>query len=298
MALDFEKTLEKYADLIVHVGLNLRAGQKLIVRAPIQAAPLARLVTVSAYKAGARLVDVLYSDEEITLARFENAPRDSFEEIAAYRLNVLEEYAKAGDAMLSIYAENPDLLKDQDPDLIGIATKTTAKHARPYFALITNNNTNWCVVSIPIPSWAAKVFPGLSPDEQMAKLWDAIFEVTRLKNDDPVAIWEDHIHQLTARTEMLNHKNYTALKYRGPGTDLTIGLPEGHIWSGGDSVALNGIAFAPNIPTEEVFTLPHKDRVDGVIALQFTAQLFRHPDREFQPDLQRRQSGGLQGRKR
>ena len=112
MALDFEKTLGKYADLIVHVGLNLRAGQSLIVRAPIQAAPLARLVTVSAYKAGARLVDVLYSDEEITLARFENAPRDSFEEIAAYRLKVLEEYAAAGDAMLSIYAENPDLLKD------------------------------------------------------------------------------------------------------------------------------------------------------------------------------------------
>ena len=99
----------------------------------------------------------------------------------------------------------------------------------------------------------------------MAKLWDAIFEVTRLKFDDPVAIWKDHIRQLAARTEMLNHKNYTALKYRGPGTDLTIGLPEGHIWFGGVSDALNGIAFPSNIPTEEVFTLPHKDHVDGVI---------------------------------
>ena len=265
MAFDFETTLQKYADLIVHVGLNVRAGQKLIIRAPIQAAPLARLVTVSAYKAGARLVDVLYSDEDITLARFEHAPRDSFEEISAYRLKVLEEYAAAGDAMLSIYAENPDLLKDQDSNLVGIATKTTAKHARPYFELITKNSTNWCVVSIPIPSWAAKVFPGISPDEQMAKLWDAIFEVTRLKHDDPVALWKEHIRQLESRTDMLNNKNYTALKYRGPGTDLTIGLPEGHIWFGGDSDALNGIAFVPNIPTEEVFTLPHKDRVDGVI---------------------------------
>ncbi|MHB0965086.1 MAG: aminopeptidase [Bellilinea sp.] len=265
MTSDFNQTLQKYADLIVQVGLNLRAGQKLIVRAPIQAEPLARLVTVSAYRAGARLVDVLYSDEEITLARFENAPRDSFAEFPAYRAKVLEEYAANGDAMLSIYAENPDLLKGQDPNLIGIATKATATHARPYSQLIARNNTNWLVVSIPIPSWAAKVFPGLSADEQMAKLWDALFAVTRLKRPDPVADWKEHIRQLGARKQMLNNKRYAALKYRAPGTDLTIGLPDGHIWYGGDVKAANGINFIPNMPTEEVFTMPHKDRVDGVV---------------------------------
>jgi aminopeptidase len=266
LIVDFENTLQKYADLIVQVGLNLRAGQKLLVRAPIQAAALVRLVTASAYRAGACFVDVLYSDEEITLARYENAPRDSFTEFPAYRAKVLEEYAANGDAMVSIYAENPDLLKGQDPNLIGIATKTAATHGLPSSQLIARNNTNWLVVSIPIPSWAAKVFPGLSTEDQMAKLWNAIFEVTRLNQPDPVADWKEHVRQLGVRKEMLNRKHYAALHYHAPGTDLTIGLPDGHIWYGGAVKATNGISFIPNMPTEEVFTMPHKDRVDGVIS--------------------------------
>jgi len=265
MTLDFDQTLQKYADLIIQVGLNLRAGQRLVVRAPIQAASLVQKVTASAYKAGARYVDVLYSDEQVTLARFEYAPRDSFEEFPVYRAQLLEEYAAKGDALLSIYAEDPDLLKGQDAKLIGIATKTAATHNRGYGQLLSRNSANWLVVSIPIPSWAAKVFPGHQPDEQMAKLWEALFQVTRLNQPDPVAEWREHIRRLGARTELLNRKHYSALKYRGPGTDLTIGLPEGHIWFGGDSLAANGIRFIPNMPTEEVFTLPHKDRVDGVI---------------------------------
>lgn len=265
MPFDFEKTLKKYADLIIHVGLNLRAGQKLLVRAPIEAAPLVQLVTASAYKAGARYVDVFYSDEEVTRARFVNAPRDSFEEYPVYRAKAMGEYAENGDAFLSIAAENPDLLKGQDPNLIAIAAKTAATHNQAYSEPLSRNSANWLVVSLPIPSWAAKVFPGLNPDEQMERLWQAIFEVTRLTRDDPVADWKEHLRQLRARCELLNAKRYTALKLHGPGTDLSLGLPENHLWFGGDVLAANGIRFIPNIPTEEVFTLPHKDRVDGVI---------------------------------
>ncbi|MHB0924069.1 MAG: aminopeptidase [Bellilinea sp.] len=265
MSEQFEKNLEQYAELIVRVGLNLRAGQKLIIRVPIEGAPLARLVAASAYRAGACLVDVLYSDEHLTLIRYENAPRDSFAEFPAYRSKALAEYAGQGEAMLAIVGEDPDLLKDQDPALIAIAQKTAMTHAREYLDYITTNRNNWLVVAMPIPSWAAKVFPGLSADEQMQKLWEAIFKVTRIGQGDPVALWKEHLRQLTARSTLLNEKHYAALKYRAPGTDLTIGLPEKHLWAGGQEHAANGITFVANMPTEEVFTMPHKDRVDGVI---------------------------------
>lgn len=265
MTSEFDKNLEKYADLIVHVGLNLRAGQRLIVRAPVEGAPLARLVAASAYRAGARLVDVLYLDEQVTLARYKYAPRDSFTEYPVYRPRALEEFARNGDAMVSIVGENPDLLKDQDQKLIGIAQKTAMTHSLPYLELVTKNHTNWLVVAMPIPSWAEKVFPGLTQDEQIQKLWQAIFKVTRIDHEDPVGLWKEHIRQLKARSDLLNLKQYTALRYRAPGTDLTIGLPEKHVWAGGQERAANGIDFIPNMPTEEVFTMPHKDRADGVV---------------------------------
>lgn len=265
MSGQFDQFLEQYAELIVRVGLNIRPGQRLVVRVPVQGAPLARLVTASAYRAGARLVDVLYQDELLTLARFNHAPRDSFAEYPAYRAELLADYARNGDAMLTIYAEDPDLLKGQDPELIGLVQKTVMTHARPYSELIAKNNTNWLVVSMPIQSWAAKVFPGLDPEMQIDKLWEAIFKVTRIGTEDPVALWKEHVRQLGARRDLLNEKHYTALMYRAPGTDITIGLPEKHVWFGGEVKAANGIHFIPNMPTEEVFTLPHKDRVDGTI---------------------------------
>ncbi len=265
MASQFEKQLEQYAELIVRVGLNLRAGQKLSVRAPVEGAPLARLVAASAYRAGARLVDVLYSDEQVTLARHQYAPRDSFAEFPVYRAKALAEYARNGDAMVSIVGENPDLLKNQDQELVGLALKTAMTHSMEYREYTSKNNNNWLVVAMPIPSWAVKVYPGLTEEDAMQKLWQAVFDVTRVNHGDPVMLWKEHVRKLRARREYLNKKNYAALHYRAPGTDLTIGLPENHIWFGGDVRAANGIDFIPNMPTEEVFTLPHKDRVDGTI---------------------------------
>lgn len=265
MSEQFDDYLEQYAELIVRVGLNLRAGQKLMIRVPIEGAPLARKITASAYRAGARLVDVLFSDELLTLIRYQNAPRDSFTEFPAYRTKAMAEFASQGEAMVAIVGEDPDLLKDQDPALIAIAQKTAMTHSREYLNHITSNKNNWLVVAMPTPSWAAKVFPGLSPEEQLQKLWEAIFKVTRIGQGDPVALWQEHLRQLTGRSAMLNEKHYAALKYRAPGTDLTIGLPEKHLWAGGQEHAANGITFVANMPTEEVFTMPHKDRVDGVI---------------------------------
>ncbi len=266
MAQPSEQTLAKYAELIVRVGLNIRAGQRLaITTAPLESAPLTRLITASAYDAGARLVDVRYTDEQISLIRFQHAPRDSFEEFPEYFAAGLEQHLKNGNATLSIYAEDPDLLKDQDPALIATAQKAAQQHTLPAINLLTRNASNWCVVSLPVPSWAAKVFPDLPPELRLDCLWEAIFKVCRLDQPDPVAAWKQHVDQLASRAKTLSDKQFSALHYTAPGTDFTVGLPKGHCWMGGQITSENGIAFIANMPTEEIFTLPHNDHADGIV---------------------------------
>lgn len=266
MSKDTELMLAKYADLIVHIGLNVRAGQKVLVRAPVQSAPFVQKVTASAYKAGARLVDVLYGDDQVTLARFQHAPRDSFEEFPAWRSKVIEEYAANGDAILSIYAEDPDLLKDQDHNLVSLAYSTASKHSRGYLQYIQRNSLNWCVVSVPIASWASKVFPGTPAEQSIDRLWESIFEVCRLNLEDPLAAWTVHVEQLLKRSAYLNEKQYQGLHYQGPGTDLRLGLPAGHRWVSGRNQAANGVSFIANLPTEEIFTLPHREQAEGIVS--------------------------------
>jgi aminopeptidase len=265
MVHDFEHALAQYAETIVRVGLNLRSGQRLVVHAPILAAPLVRRIAESAYRAGARLVNVVFEDEHLTLIRFQNAPRDSFTEFPAWRARLMDETFAAQDAYLRIYAEDPDLLKEQDPGLIATAQKAAMQHIGPAVARQMRNESNWCVVSLPVPSWAARVFPDLSQEQAMQRLWDVIFSVTRLNLSDPVIAWQEHVRLLGARSTYLTRKQYDALHFSGPGTDLTVGLPAGHRWMGGQIRAASGIDFIPNMPTEEVFTMPHKDRADGVV---------------------------------
>ncbi len=261
-----DQTLEKYAQLIVRVGLNLRAGQRLLViKTPLDAAPLARRIAASAYQAGARLVDVIYNDDQILLQRFNHAPRDSFEEYPGWLPQLIKETFENGDALLSFNSDDPDLLKGQDPALVGTYFKTRLSHIRKYQDLLMVNASNWSVSAFPTPSWALKMFPGLPVEDALAKLWQAIARACRLEVEDPVAAWREHDRQLHARCELLNRKQYTTLRYRAPGTDLTVGLPQGHRWMGGHSTSANGIDFIPNLPTEEVFTLPHKDRVEGIV---------------------------------
>jgi aminopeptidase len=262
---DFEQLLERYADLAVKIGLNLRPGQRLLVMAPLQTAPFVRLITASAYKTGARLVDILWQDDEITLNRFRYAPRDSFDQFSAWRADAQIDHAQHGDAILVIFATDPDLLKDQDPELIATAQKTEAKYRQPFRELLVRSAMNWLGISAPIASWAAKVFPHEPVEHQVERLWDAIFETCRVKQDDPIAAWRDHIRQLVARSDYLNQKRYTALKYSGPGTDLIAGLPRGHRWKSAQDTSTNGITFTPNMPTEEVFTLPDRNRTSGVV---------------------------------
>jgi aminopeptidase len=261
----FEQTLQNYAELIVRVGLNLQPGQRLVIQTPVEALRLVRLVAACAYQAGSRLVDIIFDDDQITLARFQFAPRDSFSEDRLWFGRMLDELGRSGNAYLRIYAEDPDLLKDQDPELVSLYKRTILMNRKAFTDQISHNATNWCVASAPIESWAAKMFPNLIPAKREERLWQSIFDVCRLKEQDPVEIWRQHIRELGARRDYLNRKHYSALKYSAPGTDLTVGLPEGHVWRSGSIASQGGIIFTPNLPTEEVFTLPHKDRVDGVV---------------------------------
>lgn len=264
-AFSFEEKLQNYAELAVKIGVGLRAGQRLLVRAPVESAPLVRLIVASAYKAGARLVDVMWNDDAVTLARFNYAPRDSFEEFPTWQADALIKIANEGGAVLSIHATNPDLLKEQDPDLVAMVQRVDQRYLMPFRRKIMSDELNWSIISLPISSWAAKIFPGRPPEEQIARLWEAIFKVCRIDRPDPVAAWQQHLAELSARKDYLNAKRYTALKYTAPGTNFTLGLPDHHIWHGAESYTPTGITFIANIPTEEVFTIPHKDQTEGVI---------------------------------
>jgi aminopeptidase len=261
---EFSQALQKYADVTVKIGLNLREGQSLLIRGILEDAPFIRKVVESAYKAGAKYVDVWWSDEKTDRLFFEHANAETAEIIPEWLLPRFEEYCKRGDASLAVYSTDPDLLEGIDPELIAKHRKARAqKVAEPLRKY--ENNYSWCVVSTATPAWAKKLFPHLPMTEAQEKLWEAIFNACRIGVPDPVGAWEDHINKLIKYKDYLNTKRYVSLHYKGPGTDLTLGLAENHVWSGAQESFKNGITCTVNIPTEEVFTAPHKDKVDGVV---------------------------------
>jgi aminopeptidase len=261
-----------YADVAVKVGLNLQSGQRLLIFGPmaaggvsLEAAPLVRALGGAAYSAGARLVEVLWGDEALQLIRFRQAPRDSFDQVSRWLPDALSGHVAAGDALLSVDGNDPDRLRGEPIELISAVQAATARHVRPFRERISRNETNWTVVAAASAGWAAKVFPDHSVDDQVPLLWGEIERLSRLDQPDPTAAWRAHLDALAARRDLLNEKGYTALTYRGPGTALDVGLAEGHVWVSGTSESRTGITFAPNLPTEEVFTMPHRDRVDGTV---------------------------------
>jgi len=262
---NFEAHLQKYAELIVKVGLNLQPGQRLLIYAPLPSAPLVHQVAAYAYQNGARLVDALYYDDTLILTRFQHGSRESFDEVSPWRSRASLEHAQQGDAVLSIAGQDPDLLKGQDPELIKRNTLASNKLLRPYSEEVAKDSHNWAIVSYPTDAWAAKVFPAVPAAQRQDLLWEAIFKICRIDQPDPIAAWQTHLQQLAIRRDYLNDKRYAALHYQAPGTDLTIGLADGHQWASGATHTPTGINFTANLPTEEVFTLPHKDRINGTV---------------------------------
>ena len=264
--LTFEQKLQRYADLVVKAGLNLQPGQRLVIIAwTLDAAPLVRLIAASAYQHGSRLVTVVWADQQVSLARYQYAPDDSFEETSNFQLAGVAESMQQGDAYLQVGGLDPELLKGQDPEKIATAGRIFSKSYGSISALQGTNAVQWALVGASTPGWATKVFRDKSPQDAVDALWEAIFKTLRIDESDPVAFWEEQSANLHKRREYLTSRRYTSLHYTAPGTDLTVGLPEGHIWFGGAAETSNGISFTPNLPTEEVFTIPHKDKTEGTV---------------------------------
>ena len=258
--------LDRLAEVAVKIGLQLQAGQDLLITAPLAALPLVRRITEHAYRAGAGLVTSFYADEEATLMRYRHAPAESFDHAATWLFEGMAKAFSANTARLAIAGDNPMLLSAEDPEKVARANRATSKAYQPALEKIAGFDVNWNIVSYPNPSWAKQVFPDLSEDAAVAKLADAIFAASRVDIDDPVTAWREHNAVLAKRREWLNGLNFASLHFKGPGTDLVVGLADEHRWQGGASTAKNGITCNPNIPTEEVFTTPHALRVDGHVS--------------------------------
>ena len=266
--LSFDQKLDRLAQVAVHVGLNLQPGQELYLTASTESLLLARRVAEHAYKAGAKLVTTLFTDDAMTLARYHFAPDDSFDYAPKWIYDGVAEAFRAGAARLAITGSDPALLASVDHDKVARASTAQSKVYKPAMELITRHEINWTIVASATPAWAARVFPDDPPELAIGKLWDAIFYTSRITSDDPVAEWEAHGRNLKQRVDLLNSKRFYALRFftDDNATDLTVGLADNHLWAGGGGLSGNGVMTQANIPTEECFTTPHKDRVNGHVA--------------------------------
>lgn len=263
---EFDDRLTQWAEVAIRVGLGLLPGQELVILCSLEMLPSARKLTEAAYRAGASLVTPIFTDNEATLIRFHHADPCSFDSVPQWLYDGMESAHRRGVARLAIVGTDPGLLTHEDPAKVGRLTAATAKASRAMFEPLRRWETNWLVVAAATPKWAAMVFPDSEPAIAIENLWTAIFAAMRLDGRDPVETWRTHIAGLRRRADLLNTRRFRALHYFAPNTDLRVGLADDHIWQCAAAVARNGASFVPNLPTEEVFTMPHRDRADGWVA--------------------------------
>ncbi|WP_067728399.1 aminopeptidase [Oceanobacillus damuensis] len=261
-----QQTQEKYAELALRTGVNLQKGQALMINAPIEGADFTKIVVRKAYELGAKDVHINWVDDELTLLKYENSPDEVITNYPEWKVKLHDTFAEDGAAVLNIRSTNPDLLKDIDPSRVAKANKAAAEAMVNFRKYTMNDKIPWSIISIPSGDWAQKIFPDKSQEDAVDSLWEAILKIVRVDQSDPIAAWEAHNATLKTAREVLNDRNYKKLIFKAPGTDLEMELPEGHIWRGGSAVAETGVTFNPNMPTEEVFSMPHKNGVNGTVA--------------------------------
>ena len=262
-----QEKFQEYAKLLVEVGANVQKGQNLVISCPVDCAWFARLCVKAAYDVGCREVIMGWNDDFISRERFFRAADDVFDAVPEWRVRLMTDYAKEGAAFLHIAASDPELMKGVDQDRMVRSSRASGRDLKEYRQLQMSNAFPWCIGAIPVPSWAKKVFPDCSEEEAMEKLWNAILSAVRVEGrGDAVEQWKKHLDTLQIRIDKLNDLRLESLHYtNGLGTDLTIRLPEDHVWGGGDGTSKAGIHFIANMPTEEIFTAPLKNGIDGVV---------------------------------
>lgn len=257
---------EKYAELALRTGVNLQKGQALMINSSIEGADFTRILVRKAYELGAKDVIINWQDDEISLLRYENAPEEVLTTVPQWMVDKYLYYAEDGVALLSVRSTNPDLLKDVDPARVAKASKASAEAMKEFRKYTMNDRIAWSIISIPTADWSKKIFPGTDEEEAKEKLWEQIFKIVRVDQEDPIAAWDEHNKNLKDAVQVLTEKNYQKLIFKAPGTDITFDLPKGHIWKGGGAKTEDGRHFNPNMPTEEVFTVPHKYGVNGTVS--------------------------------
>jgi len=283
-----QNKMEKYAELLVRIGINIQENQTLMITSPIECADFARMAAEKAYEAGAREVVMRWMDEKSTHMKYKMANDEIFDEFPQWLTDYFNHYADKDSAFLSISASDPELMKDVDPKRMARSNKAGSVALEYYRTRMMSNKNVWCVASIPTQAWAKKVFPESS--DAMSDLWDAIFKATRVDLENPVQAWKDHQDNLNNKLDFLNNHAFKSLRYKnGIGTDVVVDLPDNHVWFGGGDEAPQGHYFVANMPTEEVFTLPRRDGVNGKIVssmpLNYNGNLIENFTFEFKDGL-------------
>ncbi|MGD6967450.1 aminopeptidase [Rossellomorea vietnamensis] len=261
-----EIKLEKYADLLIRVGINLQEGQTLIINAPITEADFVAQLAEKAYETGAKNVLVEYSDEKLTRLKMEKAPEEGLKDFPVWKAKGMVEMAKENAAVLNLTSPNPTLLKGIDAKRVAMANKASGEAFKDFQPFISGGRISWLIAAVPSKAWARTVFPDLPEEEAVEKLWDKIFYTTRVDQENPVQLWEKHIENMTKNADHLNERAFRKLHYKGPGTDFTVELHSKSKWICALFTNDQGVQFVPNLPTEEVFTIPVRNSVNGTVS--------------------------------
>lgn len=263
---NFTHLLEKYAELVIKVGVNVQPGQNLMIFAPIETVKFTRLLAAKAYAAGAKYVHVDWEDEQLARIRYKNATDESLSYYPQWLADMMERFGDEGGAVLRIKVPDPELLRGIPSAKVNAAVKAMAAAREKHYAQTRSNQISWSLIKAPTAAWANKVFADLPEEKRIQAMWEAIFRMNRVDHVDPVAAWREHIEGLKQKQQYMNGKRYKSLHFRAPGTDLRVELPEGHLWLGGGDYNAAGVYFVANMPTEEIYTMPKRTGVNGTVA--------------------------------
>jgi len=288
MVPNFKEKLEEYAHLLVEVGLNIQPGQLVRLSAPVECAPLARLCAQAALDRGAKDVVMEWTDDFVTRERYLKADGQVFEEFPAYLKAKFDWMLEEGCTALSIIGSDPEMLRGVDSARIQAWQRVSGQNTRAWHDALSANRFQWSIGAHPTKAWAEKVFPDKKGEEAIDALWEAIFSVCRITGDGKgVERWRDHVEATARRAKLLNEYNFKSLHYTNSlGTDLTITLPDNHVWMGGSEDTPRGVEFVANMPTEEIFTAPRWDGVNGRVYAAMPLALNGNLVRDFYMDFE------------
>ncbi|GAB7231043.1 aminopeptidase [Facklamia hominis] len=262
-----KKRIENFARLAVEYGVNVQAGEDVLITTPVESPELARLITKAAYEKGARKVAINWVDDYVTRCNYEYQAQETLNEVADWEVAKMQyQIADKRSNRISIYAEDPDLLSGLDQAKISEAVRNRSLKMKDFVKYTMNDIVSWLVISVPTLKWAHKIFPDLSPEAAYDKLWEVILDVCRVSEswEDTKANWDQHIKTLNEKAHFLNEQQFEEVHYQASnGTDLRVKLPKNHLWMSAGSSNAKGDHFIPNMPTEEVFTAPQYNGVNG-----------------------------------